>query len=110
MASGQMNETVLIFSVFLLGFHLILSESSENVVNPSLKVNVPEGYLGQYQPTQENDLEQLEIVALTPEDDEEDKMTRLTRSGQDFMFNNGIMRSLRSPPDYLHNNGIMRMG
>ena len=71
----------------------MLSSSLDNVEDPGLPENVPEGYLGQYQPNQDK----VDIVVLPSGDD---------TKRSDFMRNNGIMRTLRSPS--LHTTGIMR--
>ena len=88
-----MQRNILISSVLLLGLQLMLSSSLDSVEDTGLPENVPEGYLGQYQPKQDK----VDIVVLPSGDD-------LKRSN--FMRNNGIMRSLRSPS--LHTTGIMR--
>ena len=88
-----MQRNILIFSFLLLGLQLMLSSSLDNVEDPGLPENVPEGYLGQYQPNQDK----VDIVVLPSGDD---------TKRSDFMRNNGIMRTLRSPS--LHTTGIMR--
>ena len=88
-----MNRNILILSVLLLGLQLMLSSNLDNVEDPGLPENVPEGYLGQYQPKQDK----VDIVVLPSGDD---------TKRSNFLQNNGIMRSLRSPS--LHTTGIMR--
>ena len=76
-----MQGLVVAFSFFVLGFKLGLSDSSENFENSGLLQNLPEVYLGQYQPEQEDKSGSVEISVLIedPYDDDDDKMPRPTK-------------------------------
>ena len=69
-----MQGLVVALSFFVLGCKLGLSDSSEIFENSGLLQNIPEVYLGQYQPEQEDKSGSVEISVLIedPYDDDDD--------------------------------------
>ena len=76
-----MQGIVLALSACMLGCKLAGSDRTENWENSDLLQNLPEVYLGQFQPEQEDKSGSVEVSVLIEDpddDDDDDKMQRPT--------------------------------